>query len=83
MSGYDLTGYVKCLIPQVESHFSLYERLLERFVKLQERIGRQIFKGFFRFSQKVSKIAFLEERQYKGDFKFELTDDMEKLEKGI
>lgn len=60
MVKYDLNAYVKHLLPQAETYRTLYERLLERFLNIEERIGREIYKGYFRFSKKASKVAFLE-----------------------
>jgi hypothetical protein len=79
----DLTAYVRELIPKSESHRTLYERLLERFANIEERIAREIFQGYFGFSRNVSKVAFLEEREYRGDFKFALVSDTAKIETAI
>ena len=81
MAEFGLNTYIKDLIPKVHVHKALYDTIQHRFVKIEEKLSRILFKGYASFSNITNKYSFLEEKQYKGDFKFELIEDLHIIEK--
>lgn len=70
MTTLSLDTYHKELIPIVNAKPTLFEAVEQRFVNIEERLSRVIFKDYSSFSKASSKVSFLTEQVYKGDFKF-------------
>jgi hypothetical protein len=81
MADLSLDGFNLECVPRVQNQPTLLEAIEQRFVNVEERLSRLLFKGYLGFSQATSKLSFLNQREYKGDFKFELVDDLDVLEK--
>jgi hypothetical protein len=79
MARHDLNPYLNSLLLAPQAHSTLHLRMAERFINIEERISREVFKGYFGFSRTVSKVAFLEEREYRGDFQFKLVDELPRV----
>lgn len=67
------------LVPKVGEKQTLFNAIDQRFVNVEERLSRVLFKKYTSFSTMTSQLSFLSERQYKGDFKFQLIEDVETI----
>jgi hypothetical protein len=80
MVRHDLDPYQQLFVPNAHAHPSLFDQLTLRFMNIEERTARLLFKDYTRFSAESSRNNLFEEREYKGDFKFELVDSLDSLE---
>lgn len=80
MLRHDLDPYHQLLVPHAHTHPSLCDQLTLRFMHIEERLARLLFKDYTRFSAESSRGSLFQEREYKGDFKFELVDCLDSVE---